>query len=71
MKAEFGKVLVNGQTQEISLPCTVAQFLANHGWKPTQVVVEYNGNILPRSEMEIRAIQDGDKLEIIVPVAGG
>jgi len=65
------KVIANGQPREVELPCTVAQFLAQCGWKPTQVVVECNGNILPRSELATRSVQDNDRLEIIIPVAGG
>ena len=41
------------------------------GWRPTQVVVEYNGHVLPRSDLVNAELQDGDRLEIIVPVAGG
>lgn len=71
MKPDATRVIVNGQTQEIRLPCSVSQFLGGCGWKSTQVVVEYNGKVLPRSELEAQMMQIGDRLEIIVPVAGG
>ncbi len=71
MKAKAANLTVNGQVQEVQLPCTVAGFLAERGWKPTQVVVEYNGNVLERNKLATQKLQDGDILEIIIPVAGG
>jgi sulfur carrier protein len=71
MKSEPLKLVVNGEPQELQQPCTVAEFLAARGWKPSQVVVEYNGNVLPRNKMETHGLQSGDRLEIIIPVAGG
>jgi thiamine biosynthesis protein ThiS len=71
MKSERTAVVANGQRQEVKLPCSVADFLGNCGWKPTQVVVEHNGNVLGRGELGQVMLKDGDRLEIIVPVAGG
>ena len=42
-----------------------------HRWKPTQVVVEYNGQVLGRAELTETMLKDGDSLEVIVAVAGG
>lgn len=70
MNAEAG-IVVNGEERRIRLPFTVADLLKELGWKPTQVVVELNGKVLPRAEVSGVRLQDGDKLEIILPVAGG
>jgi thiamine biosynthesis protein ThiS len=71
MKPELATVLANGRREEVQLPCTVAGFVAAHGWKATQVVVERNGRVLGRDELGTVMINGGDQLEVIVPVAGG
>lgn len=71
MKSERTAVVANGQRQEVKLPCSVADFLGSCGWKATQVVVEHNGNVLARGDLGQVILKDGDRLEIIVPVAGG
>ena len=71
MKPERVAILANGQKQEVSLPCSVADFVQGCGWKTTQVVVEHNGVVVGREELGRVMLQDGDQLEIIVPVAGG
>ena len=63
--------VANGEEQEIGLPCTVTEFLAGLGWKPTQVVVERNGDVLAKADYDTTGLADGDRLEIIIPVAGG
>ena len=71
MKSFEAKVVVNGKSQTVSLPCTIAELLDRAGFKTTQVVVERNGNVLPRAELPATTVEDGDRLEVIVPVAGG
>lgn len=71
MKSEQCAIVANGQRREVSLPCSVAGFVQGCGWKTTQVVVEHNGNVVRREELGRVMLQDGDQLEIIVPVAGG
>ena len=71
MKSVEASVTVNGRKEMIRLPCTVAQILDQAGLKATQVVVERNGSVLPRSQSAETLLEDGDRLELIVPVAGG
>ena len=65
------EVIVNGKPGRIVPPLTVAQFIGNAGWKTTQVVVEYNGVVLPRHRLTETTLTEGDRLEVVVPVAGG
>ena len=67
----MAKITVNGKAAEINLPCRLADWLRQFGWKPTQVVVELNSEVIPRSQLKNVEISDGDRLEIIIPVAGG
>lgn len=71
MKPEPVQVIANGERRRVVAPCSVETFLLQHGWKSTQVVVEYNGAVLAREKMPTTNLADGDQLEIIVPVAGG
>jgi thiamine biosynthesis protein ThiS len=71
MKAETVTVTANGERRTINLPCSISDFLESSGWRATQVVVEHNGRVVPRSELRQIALNEGDKLEVIVPVAGG
>ena len=71
MKSTEGTVVANGKAQKLHLPCGLADFLTSAGWRTTQVVVELNGKVLRRSEVKGIHLQDGDRLEVIVPVAGG
>ena len=64
-------ITANGNQTVVDWPCSLEEFVQRCGWKPTQVVVEYNGNILPRSELGKSQLNDGDRVEVIVPVAGG
>jgi sulfur carrier protein len=71
MKPESVTILANGKEEEIGLPCSVANFVNGRGWKPTQVVVEYNGQVLERAKLTETMLKGGDTLEVIVAVVGG
>ena len=71
MKPERATILANGKEEQVQLPCSVAGFVNAHGWKATQVVTEHNGRVLARDEMGRVMLNSGDRLEVIVPVAGG
>ena len=71
MKPVEVSIMLNGRKELICLPCTVAQILDNGGLKATQVVVEHNGMVLPRARLAETTLNEGDSLEVIVPVAGG
>jgi thiamine biosynthesis protein ThiS len=71
MKSERATVMANGQRQEVDLPCSVADFVRARGWKAGQVVVEHNGSVVSRDKLAGVMLEDGDQIEIIVPVAGG
>lgn len=64
-------IVANGQTREVSPVTSVADFVASCGWQPTQVVVEHNGRVIGRDQLTKIALNEGDQIEIIVPVAGG
>ena len=71
MKPEPITILANGKEERLESPCSVAEFVGARGWKVTQVVVERNGTVLGRGELGSVMLSSGDRLEVIVPVAGG
>ncbi len=66
-----GSVIANGQRVPADFPCTIEEFLKARKLFPRSVVVEHNGQAVAPSEFSGRALQDGDRLEIINIVAGG
>ncbi|MDR3707982.1 MAG: sulfur carrier protein ThiS [Capsulimonadaceae bacterium] len=64
-------VTINGEPREIEQGSTISVFLASIAINEKTVVVEYNGNILPRAEYAAQVIGPGDILEIVQMMAGG
>lgn len=64
-------VTANGSVIAADLPCTLEAFLLRQNLLPRSVVVELNGEAVAPSEFAQRALQAGDRLEIVKIVAGG
>ncbi len=71
MKPDLITISANGNEERVESPCSIGEFLAARGWKGTQVVVEHNGVVLDRKQLDAVMLSVGDRLEVIVPVAGG
>lgn len=65
------EIVVNGETRQAGSGATVEAFLAAHDLDPDLVVVERNGEILPRGRYSETALEAGDRLEIVHFVGGG
>lgn len=65
------EIVANGEARAARRGASVAAFLADHGLDPDLVVVEHNGEILPRAAFEGTALEPGDRLEIVHFVGGG
>ena len=64
-------IVANGKPRDVSDGATIADLLAQIGWKPEWVVVEHNGEAVHRRSLGERRLADGDRLEIVRAVAGG
>ncbi len=62
---------VNGEERQIEDSMTIAQFLAEHNLHERMVVVEHNGEIVPRQKYGEVLLHTGDNLEIVQMMAGG
>lgn len=65
------KVLLNGETREISRACTVAELVEELGLPGPTLLIEHNGVALRRNEWSDRAVTEGDQFEMMRVAAGG
>lgn len=61
---------VNGEPRETEA-ATLGGFLDERGLSARMVVVERNGEIVPRAQYEATPLAAGDVLEIVQMMAGG
>jgi thiamine biosynthesis protein ThiS len=65
------QLVVNGEAREVAGAPTLGAFLAVRGLNPRMVVVERNGEIVPRPRYDDTPLAEGDTLEIVQMMAGG
>ncbi|MGY0620355.1 sulfur carrier protein ThiS [Lysobacter sp. A378] len=64
-------IILNGEPRELAAPTTLARLLQDEGLAERRVAVEINGQIVPRSQHDERALADGDRIEIVHALGGG
>jgi thiamine biosynthesis protein ThiS len=69
--AEGITVTVNGRTQETAPGETVESLLDRLGLAARYALVERNGEPVERDRYGVTALEDGDRLVVARPVAGG
>ena len=62
---------LNGEARAIPAGTTIGALVAQYNLSPQAILVERNGEALPRSEWPARAVIEGDRIEFIRVVAGG
>ena len=65
------KVLANGDPVEVAEGASVDDLLAVLGLGGRWVLVERNGEPVPRADLAGTLLADGDRLELVRAVAGG
>jgi thiazole synthase len=65
------EVTINGESQALSAPTSVAGLLEDLGLDSAKIAVERNLEIVPKSAYGSTLVFDGDKLEIVRFVGGG
>jgi len=65
------KVVANGDPVEVAEGASVEDLLAVLGLGGRWVLVERNGEPVPRSDLAATLLADGDRLELVRAVAGG
>ncbi len=69
--AETITIIANGQPRVIAAGSTVADLLRTLTIESKYVVVQLEGDIVPRADMAHAILQDGNQLEIVTLVGGG
>jgi sulfur carrier protein len=65
------RIQVNGEQRSCLPGQALDQALVCLGYQPRLVVVEYNGEILPRQRWATQVVQESDTLEVVTIVGGG
>lgn len=65
------QLIVNGEPREAPDGATLSEFLTRLNLRSQMVVVERNGEIVPRGLYGETPLADGDLLEIVQMMAGG
>ena len=63
--------IVNGEPRDLAEGTTVAQLLEALGLARRGIAVAVNDGVVPGSRHAEQQLHDGDRVEIIVAVAGG
>ena len=64
-------IIVNGQPRTAKVGSTVADLLRELNITPKYVVVQLDGEIVPRTAFDQAALKEGCKVEVITLVGGG
>jgi sulfur carrier protein len=64
-------LILNGEQRDLTAIGTVSDLLKELGLAAAGVLVEQNGQVVPRSQFTATNLAEGDRIEIIKVVAGG
>ncbi len=65
------RLIINGEARDVAEGAALAEFLASVSLPSRMVVVERNGEIVPREQYDETQLAAGDVLEIVQMMAGG
>jgi sulfur carrier protein len=65
------KLTLNGQARDVAIGVTLSELLASLELADKMVLVERNGDAVPRADFPIIMLGDGDTIEIVRMVGGG
>jgi thiamine biosynthesis protein ThiS len=65
------RILLNGESRDVSSPMTVQALLQSLGIDSRRVAVEHNLVVVRRAHYDTELVSDGDEVEIVNFVGGG
>lgn len=65
------EILVNGESTQVKVGCTVAKLLEELKLQPRYLAVERNQQLVPRATHAACVLHAGDQIEIVTLVGGG
>lgn len=63
-------LLINGKDESKFIKKPLREFILDKKFKPERIVVELNGEILPKDKFDT-ILNEGDRVEIVCFVGGG
>lgn len=69
--APGAEILVNGEPRALPRDRTLASLLSSLSLRAEWVLVERNGEAVPREQYDSVVLAPGDRLELATPMAGG
>lgn len=70
--SNMAKIIVNGETQEVSLPLTVSELIkTNRVVQPDMVSVQVNEQFVERGKFDTHELTDGDEVDFLYFMGGG
>ncbi|KMY53872.1 thiamine biosynthesis protein ThiS [Bacillus sp. FJAT-27231] len=65
-------IIINGKEEQIALQePTLEHLLAAYSLQGKSVIIEANGQIVPKEKVGLTAVKEGDRIEIVQFVGGG
>ncbi len=64
-------ILLNGESYQVEAQTSIAELLEQLGMQGKRLAVEYNLEILPKSEHVATQLQAQDQVEIVHAIGGG
>lgn len=65
------RLTINGEQRDFSNPLTINEMLEQIGMDPRKVAVERNLEVVPKSNYQGTALNEGDRIEIVHFIGGG
>jgi len=65
------RLIVNGEPLDLPATTTVADLVVRRAPTQRRVAVARNGEVVPRSGWDSALLAEGDRVEVLVAVAGG
>ena len=65
------KIIVNGSEETLAPGATVRDLLASHGLADKPCAVEVNRAVVRKGDHATRALEEGDRVELVTLVGGG
>lgn len=65
------RVTVNGCEVDVAAGSSVGDLVRARTEEQRRVAVARNGEVVPRGEWDATALVEGDRIEVLAPVAGG
>ncbi|OMH39708.1 thiamine biosynthesis protein ThiS [Motiliproteus sp. MSK22-1] len=65
------EIQLNGEAYEVEAGCTISKMLEGMGLAGKRIAIEYNQDILLKSEHEQTTLQANDRVEVVHAIGGG